>query len=149
MLVGEFCNRDVVIVDKTSSVRQASQLMRSQHVGDLVVVEERGGQRIPVGIITDRDIVLEVIAKDVDLDAVTIGDVMSFDLTTASEDDAVLETVKLMQAKGVRRVPVVDKRGALVGILAVDDLIELMQELVGDVSSLIVREQKREQRKRP
>ena len=149
MLVGEFCNRDVVIVDKTSSVRQASQLMRSQHVGDLVVVEERDGQRIPVGIITDRDIVLEVIAKDVDLDAVTIGDVMSFDLTTASEDDAVLETVKLMQAKGVRRVPVVDKRGALVGILAVDDLIELMQELVGDVSSLIVREQKREQRKRP
>ncbi len=149
MLVGEFCNRDVVIVDKTSSVRQASQLMRSQHVGDLVVVEERDGQRIPVGIITDRDIVLEVIAKDVDLDAVTIGDVMSFDLTTASEDDAVLETVKLMQAKGVRRVPVVDKRGALVGILAVDDLIELMRELVGDVSSLIVREQKREQRKRP
>ncbi len=149
MLVGEFCNRDVVIVDKTSSVRQASQLMRSQHVGDLVVVEERDGQRIPVGIITDRDIVLEVIAKDVDLDAVAIGDVMSFDLTTASEDDAVLETVKLMQAKGVRRVPVVDKRGALVGILAVDDLIELMRELVGDVSSLIVREQKREQRKRP
>ncbi len=149
MLVGEYCNRDVVIADKMCSVREASQLMRTQHVGDLIVVEERDGKRIPVGIVTDRDIVLEVIAKDVDLNAVAIGDVMSFELTTASEDDGVLETIKLMQTKGVRRVPVVDKRGALVGILAVDDLIELLQELVADISSLIVREQKREQRKRP
>lgn len=149
MLVGEYCNRDVVIVDKTCSVREASQLMRTQHVGDLIVVEERDGKRIPVGIVTDRDIVLEVIAKDVDLNDVAMGDVMSFELTTASEDDEVLETVKLMQTKGVRRVPVVDKRGALVGILTVDDLIELLQELVADISSLIIREQKREQRKRP
>jgi CBS domain-containing protein len=123
--------------------------MRTQHVGDLIVVEEHDGKRIPVGIVTDRDIVLEVIAKDVDLNAVAIGDVMSFELTTANEDDEVLETVKLMRAKGVRRVPVVDKQGALVGILAVDDLIELLQELVADIGSLIIREQKREQRKRP
>lgn len=149
MLVGEYCNRDVVIVDKACSVREAARLMRTQHVGDLIVVEERDGKRIPVGIVTDRDIVLEVIAKDVDLNAVAIGDVMSFELTTASEDDEVLETVKLMRAKGVRRAPVVDKQDALVGILAVDDLIELLQEFVTDIGGLIVREQKREQRKRP
>lgn len=149
MLVGEYCNRDVVIVDKACSVREAARLMRNQHVGDLIVVEERDGKRIPVGIVTDRDIVLEVIAKDVDLNAVAIGDVMSFELTTASEDDEVLETVKLMRAKGVRRAPVVDKQDALVGILAVDDLIELLQEFVTDIGGLIVREQKREQRKRP
>jgi CBS domain-containing protein len=149
MLVGEYCNRDVAIVEKGCSVREAGRHMRTQHVGDLIVVEEHDGKRIPVGIVTDRDIVLEVIAKDVDLNAVAIGDVMSFELTTANEDDEVLETVKLMRAKGVRRVPVVDKQGALVGILAVDDLIELLQELVADIGSLIIREQKREQRKRP
>ncbi len=149
MLVGEYCNRDVVIVDKECAVLEAAQLMRTQHVRDVIAVEQRDGKRIPIGIVTDRDIVLEVIAKDVDLNAVAIGDVMSFELTTANEGDEVLETVKVMRARGVRRVPVVDKQGALVGILAVDDLIELLQELIADIGGLIAREQKREQRKRP
>jgi CBS domain-containing protein len=146
MRVGEFCNRDVVIVDKGTQVLEAAQLMRSQHVGDLVIVEERAGKRIPVGIITDRDIVVEVIAKNVALDAVSIGDVMSFELTTVSEEDDIFDTVKLMRAKGVRRVPVVDKQGALAGILAVDDLLGLLDEFVGDVTGVIVREQAREKR---
>jgi CBS domain-containing protein len=149
MRVGEFCNRDVVIVDKGTQVLEAAQLMRSQHVGDLVIVEERAGKRIPVGIITDRDIVVEVIAKNVALDAVSIGDVMSFELTTVSEEDDIFDTVKLMRAKGVRRVPVVDKQGALAGILAVDDLLGLLDEFVGDVTGVIVREQAREKRIRP
>lgn len=149
MRVGEFCNRDVVIVGKDTQVLEAAQLMRSHHVGDLVVVEERAGKRIPVGIITDRDIVVEVIAKNVALDAVSIGDVMSFELVTARDEDEVLETIELMREKGVRRIPIVDKEGGLAGILAVDDLIELLQELVADVGGLIAREQKREQRGRP
>lgn len=149
MRVGEFCNRDVVIVDKGTQVLEAAQLMRSQHVGDLVIVEERAGKRIPVGIITDRDIVVEVIAKNVALDAISIGDVMSFELTTVSEEDDIFDTVKLMRAKGVRRVPVVDKQGALAGILAVDDLLGLLDEFVGDVTGVIVREQAREKRIRP
>jgi CBS domain-containing protein len=149
MRVGEFCNRDVVIVDKDAQVLEAAQLMRTHHVGDLVVIEERVGKRIPVGIITDRDIVIEVVAKNITLDAVSIGDVMSFELTTVSEDDDIFDTVKLMRTKGVRRVPVVDKQGALAGILAVDDLLGLLEEFVGDVTGVIVREQAREQKVRP
>lgn len=149
MRVGEFCNRDVVIVPKDAQVLEAAQLMRSYHVGDLVIIEERAGKRIPVGIITDRDIVVEVVAKNVALDAVSIGDVMSFELTTASEDDDIFDTVKLMRAKGVRRLPVVDKQGALTGILAIDDLLGLLEEFVGDVTGVIVREQAREQKVRP
>jgi CBS domain-containing protein len=149
MRVGEFCNRDVVIVDKDAQVLEAAQLMRTHHVGNLVVIEERGGKRIPVGIITDRDIVIEVVAKNITLDAVSIGDVMSFELTTVSEDDDIFDTVKLMRTKGVRRVPVVDKQGALAGILAVDDLLGLLEEFVGDVTGVIVREQAREQKVRP
>ena len=149
MRVGEFCNRDVVIVDKDAQVLEAAQLMRSHHVGDLVVIEERAGKRIPVGIITDRDIVIEVVAKNITLDAVSIGDVMSFELTTVSEDDDIFDTVKLMRTRGIRRVPVVDKQGALVGILAIDDLLGLLEEFVGDVTGVIVREQAREQKVRP
>lgn len=149
MRVGEFCNRDVVIVDKDAQVLEAAQLMRAHHVGDLVVIGERDGTRIPVGIITDRDIVVEVVAKNIALDAVSIGDVMSFELTTAGEDDDIFDTVKLMRTKGVRRVPVVDKQGALAGILAVDDLLGLLEEFVGDVTGVIVRGQAREQKVRP
>ena len=149
MRVGEFCNRDVVIVDKDAQVLEAAQLMRAHHVGDLVVIEERDGKRIPVGIITDRDIVVEVVAKNIALDAVSIGDVMSFELTTAGEDDDIFDTVKSMRTKGVRRVPVVDKQGALAGILAVDDLLGLLEEFVGDVTGVIVRGQAREQKVRP
>jgi CBS domain-containing protein len=149
MRVGEFCNRDVVIVDKDAQVLEAAQLMRTHHVGDLVVIEERVGKRIPVGIITDRDIVIEVVAKNITLDAVSIGDVMSFELTTVSEDDDIFDTVKLMRTNGVRRVPVVDKQGALAGILAVDDLLGLLEEFVGDVTGVIVRGQAREQKVRP
>ncbi len=149
MRVGEFCNRDVVVVRKDTQVLEAAQLMRSHHVGDLVVIEERAGKPIPIGIITDRDIVVEVVAKNVALDAVSIGDVMSFELTTAGEDDDIFDTVKLMRTKGVRRMPVVDKQGALAGILAIDDLLGLLEEFVGDVTGVIVREQAREQKVRP
>jgi CBS domain-containing protein len=118
-------------------------------VGDLVVAEERDGRRVPIGILTDRDIVIEVIAEDVDVGSVAIGDVMSFKLLTAREEDDTFDTIKLMQTKGVRRLPVVDKQGQLVGIVTIDDLIDLLAETLMDVAGLIAYEQKREERIRP
>jgi CBS domain-containing protein len=149
MSIGELCNRDVVITQKDSSVQAAAQLMRTHHVGDLVVVEERDDRRVPIGILTDRDIVIEVIAEKVDMETVAIGDVMSFDLVTVQEDDDIFDTIELMRIKGIRRVPVVDSQGGLVGILAVDDLIDVVAEMLWDVAGLIVQEQKRERRARP
>jgi CBS domain-containing protein len=149
MSIGEFCNRDVVITQKDSSVQAAAQLMRTHHVGDLVVVEERDDRRVPIGILTDRDIVIEVIAEKVDIEAVAIEDVMSFDLITVQEDDDIFDTIELMRTKGIRRVPIVDSQGGLVGILAVDDLIDVVAEMLWDVAGLIVQEQKRERRARP
>src|SRR3970282_2174334 len=85
MSIGEICNRETVFTTKESSIRQAAQLMREQHVGDLVVVEEKAGRRTPLGILTDRDLVIEILAKDVDMNTVTVGDVMSNELLTARE----------------------------------------------------------------
>ncbi len=145
MAIGEVCNRDVVVVKKDESALDAALLMRRFHVGDLVVIEEEGGQRIPVGILTDRDIVIEAVAEDVNSRELTVGDIMSADLVTVNEDEDIVDTVKMMRANGIRRVPVVDRSGVLVGIVTVDDLIELLAEVLDDLTKLIRREQKREQ----
>ncbi|MBI3778643.1 MAG: CBS domain-containing protein [Gammaproteobacteria bacterium] len=148
MSVGEICNRDVVFIHKEASIPDAARLMREYHVGDLVVVQEKTGKRVPVGIVTDRDIVLEVIAEGVSMDDVTVGDIMSNNLVTARENDGLFETVKVMRARGIRRLPVVDGGSELVGILSVDDLIDLFSEHIADLAWLIAREQRREEEKR-
>lgn len=147
MKVGEICTREVVIIEKNASVLEAAKLMRAYHVGDIVAVEPHPGERIPVGILTDRDIVVELIAGGVDLQSVTVGDVMSYQLVTALEDDDVIETVKRMRNRGVRRIPVVNGRGGLEGILSLDDLLDLLAEQLSDIVFLIKREQKEEEEK--
>lgn len=148
MSVGEYCNRGVVIVNKSESVREAISLMRTHHVGDVVVVDKEGGEPIPQGILTDRDIVLEILAEDVDLDAVNVGDVMSYELATVDEDTSLMDAIKVMRSKGVRRMPVVNKKGALVGILTADDVIELVAEQLADIVALISREGAKEMQRR-
>jgi len=144
MTIGKVCNREVVFIHAQASVPEAARLMREYHVGDLVVIKEKTGKRIPVGIVTDRDIVLEVIAEGVSMDDVSVGDIMSDNLVTARESDGLLETVKVMRAKGIRRLPVVNDDNELVGILSVDDLIDLFSEQIVDLARLIAREQGRE-----
>ncbi|MEW6331392.1 MAG: CBS domain-containing protein [Pseudomonadota bacterium] len=148
MLVGKICNREVVFVEPETSIAEAARLMREHHVGGLVVVREKSGKRVPVGMLTDRDLVIEVIAEDVEMGDISVGDIMSNQLTTARESDDLLETLKLMRARGIRRLPVIDDDGALAGILTVDDLIDLFAEQIADLARLIAVEQKREQQKR-
>lgn len=128
MSTGEFCTREVVITEKDSSILEVAQLMRTFHVGDVVVVEHRGEQAVPLGIITDRDIVVELIAQEVDLGSVTVGDIMSYDLLSVREDEGIWEVLLQMCDRGVRRIPVVNEEGGLEGILALDDMIELLAE---------------------
>jgi CBS domain-containing protein len=148
MSAGEYCNREVVVIDDTASVREAIALMRTHHVGDVIVVEKKADARKPLGILTDRDIVLELLAEDVDLDAVNVGDVMSYELETVGEDVKYLDAIKVMRAKGIRRLPVVNSRSELIGILTVDDVLELIAEQLSDLVSLITRERKQESARR-
>ncbi len=148
MSVGEVCNREVVIIGSRESIVGAARLMREYHVGDVVVVEERKGVRFPVGILSDRDIVIEVLAQDVEPNEVDVDDVMSRDLLTAGEGDQLLDTIKQMKTHGVRRVPVVGESGALVGILALDDVIELIAEELNDLVGLVTSELRHERERR-
>jgi CBS domain-containing protein len=149
MSVGEICNRRVVTAEKNTSILDASELMRQHHVGDLIVVDMNSGLPVPVGIITDRDIVLGVLAKKADPEALIVQDVMSTDLLTAKEEDGIFETLQRMRAKGVRRVPIVNHQNSLIGILTLDDLLELLAGELGDLVKLIGSERDREERTRP
>lgn len=149
MAIGEICNREVVVVTRETPVVEAAQLMRHHHVGDVVVVLEEAGLRTPVGILTDRDIVVEVVAAGLDPAGLKVGDIMAPDLATVREDTGVFEAIRYMRDKGVRRMPVVDADGDLIGILALDDLLDLLAEELNALARLIAREQNREARLRP
>jgi len=144
MPVGEICNREVVVSDKTMSVVEAARLMRTHHVGDLVVVDERDGRKLPVGIVTDRDIVVEVVAAGVNPDALKVGDIMGLDVATVRESEGLFEALRYMRDKGVRRMPVVDSAGGLVGLLTLDDLLSLLAEEMTELAKLVSQERQRE-----
>ena len=149
MTVGKFCNREVIIAEKDSSVVEVAKLMRSHHVGDVVIVATSGDRTKPIGILTDRDIVIEIIAADVPLDSVSAGDVMSYELVTAKEGDSIWDTLQHMRAKGIRRVPVVNDAEELQGILSIDDLLELFAEELNLLAKVPFREQLVEGATRP
>lgn len=144
MKAGQICNHHVVTVSPDDSIRTAAELMRQHHVGDVVVAERNGKSLSPLGILTDRDIVVAVIAEDVGLDEITVRDTMTDQLITANEDDDLLATLMQMRENGVRRLPVVDKAGRLVGILTADDVIGVVARELAEVWALIVRQQGRE-----
>jgi CBS domain-containing protein len=148
MKAGELCNREVVTATRETTIPEAARLMRDHHVGSLVIVETHEGCMEPVGIITDRDVVIEVIAEDVDLNTVTAGDIMSYALLKISEQESVFDTAQRMRARGVRRVPVISGTGELIGILALDDMLELLSEELSLLAKLTSREGEQEQKKR-
>lgn len=130
------------------SIEEAARMMRDNHVGCLVVIRQSEGRVEPVGIMTDRDIVIELIAKSVPIEDVTVGDIMSFALLKVTEDETVFETAQRMRSRGVRRVPVITNSGELAGILALDDILSLLGEELSLLTKLMQREAEQEAKKR-
>lgn len=113
MRIGDVCTRNVVYCGARASSLEVAQIMRNSHVGDVVVVEQSNGERVPIGIVTDRDLVIEVLAKEIDPADIRAGDLMSAELVTAGENETVYEVITRMRAKGVRRIPIVNEHGGL------------------------------------
>lgn len=149
MSVGQFCNRETIIVRKEDSIVATAKLMRQCHVGSVVVVDDTDGITRPAGIVTDRDLVLEVLAAELDPEIVTIGDLVGYELVTAAEGDGIWESLQRMRTRGVRRMPVVDAKGGLVGIISVDDLLEILAAELSEVTKVMAREHLREEKTRP
>jgi CBS domain-containing protein len=144
LTAGGVCTTPVATVYRGTSLSEAARLMRDEHVGCLVVVEQAEPGRVVVGLLTDRDIVVSVVAKDLDARQLPVSEAMSTDVVTVREHDSVLDVVELMRRKGVRRVPVTGPQGVLVGLVALDDLLRVlaaeMQALAGAIASERLRE---------
>jgi CBS domain-containing protein len=148
MTVGELCNRTVIVASRAARLDEAARLMREHHVGTIVVVDETAAGNKAAGIVTDRDIVIEVVASGVNPATVTVEEIMAPDLVVAKEGDDLLDTLTKMRAKGIRRVPVVNGDGTLVGILSLDDVLGVLAEQVDGMVKVIAQEQAREARTR-
>lgn len=148
MQVGEICTREVICASAETTIAAAAKLMRQYHIGDVIVTREESGRRIPLGIVTDRDVVLGVVAPELNPSTLTVGDIMGPDLVTAPETEDVFDAVQRMRNKGVRRIPIVQEDGGLAGILSIDDVIEILAEEMNQLARLISREQLHEQETR-
>ena len=136
MSVGRICVRRVVIASHGDSVRQAADRMLAEDVGALVVLD---AERRPVGIVTDRDLVARCIAGRRDPEQTTVGDVMSKPAARVDEATPIEDALAEMMRAGARRLPVVDDEGRLVGILALDDVLELLVEEGATIGRLLAR----------
>jgi len=141
MRIGGIATLEAVHCKREASVLEAALLMRKHHVGDLIVVDEVAGALSPVGMLTDRDIVVSLVAEGLDATIIEAGDIMSPELLAASEDADVHETIERMRFKGVRRMPVINASGNLVGIISVDDLMEFLAEEMTELSRISLRQQ--------
>jgi CBS domain-containing protein len=139
MNVIDVCKRNVVTIGPAEELKTAAQLMRERHIGYLVVVEPSGlsGAPRPIGVLTDRDLVITVLAKGEDPSGLRAGDVMTRDPVTVREDKPLAFALSEMRRIGVRRLPVIDGAGQLTGILSLDDVLDaLAAELAGVVGSI-------------
>ena len=149
MTVGKFCNREVVVAKRGNTILDVAKLMRQYHVGDVVIVDTIDDRNIPVGIITDRDIVVELLATEVSLAEIAVGDAMSFEVVTAHEYASIWDALQTMRSHGIRRIPVVNDAGGLEGILCADDLLELLADELSTLAGIPGRQCQGEKEKRP
>ena len=145
MKVREFCSRTVAVIGPDATLREAALLMRDAHVGALVVTERKAGVTRPVGVITDRDIVVAVVAvPGARPEGIRVRDVMSPHLLLAREDDGLAEIVKAMREGGVRRLPVAAADGSLFGIVTLDDVLRVLGGELGNLALALSRGREQE-----
>lgn len=142
--VRDLAAHDVVTVTPSTTLAECAQIMRAQHVGTVVVIDDKDKRDNPRGIVTDRDIVIEAVAVGLDPNTLTAGDVMARPLATVRESDDIVDALARMREHGVRRLPVLDDAGHLAGIIAVDNLLEVLAEQIDAVVRIIKAEQTRE-----
>lgn len=144
MNVGEICTREVVYCAPETRVDEIAQLMRSHHVGDLIVATPRGDRLLPVGIVTDRDLAVRPIGRAQGPGELTARDLMSDRLVTVLETEDLYDAIREMRFKGIRRLVVVDAGKSLVGVLTADDVIEFLAEELTEIARIGPRQAKLE-----
>jgi len=132
----------VITVRPEEDLATAARLMREKHIGYLVVVEPtpQEGGFVPIGVLTDRDIVVSVVAPEIDPRTIRVGDAMTAKPVTVMAEDSVTDTLEQMKRIGVRRLPVVGDYGNLQGVVSLDDILAIMARDLGNLAGAINRE---------
>ena len=148
MLLKEICTPDVVHCSPETTALGLARLMRERHVGDVVVVEDPQNDQTPIGLVTDRDLVVEVLGRERDPARVCAREIMRKPVVIARTSEDTAQAVERMKAHGVRRIPVMDEHRRLAGIVCLDDLLRQLAAEAGALVEIVSREQDREHRDR-
>lgn len=148
MSISECSNIGVVCCEADTPIPDVAALMRKHHVGDVVVVEKKEGSSIPIGVVTDRDIVIETIALQLDAKVFTAGDIMNAPIVTARESEGLIEILRVMREHKIRRMPIVTDAGTLYGIVTADDIINLLAAELSLMTGAIIEQPAREAERR-
>ncbi len=140
MRIQDICTHRVASVTATESLIDAAAVMRERHVGNVVVVEETDDKSKVIGILTDRDIIVAVVAAGLTPESLLVSDVMSKPVYCSGSTQDVFDAVAIMREHGVRRLPVLDEQGYLAGIVAADDIWLALTGQLKILSEIIVRE---------
>jgi signal-transduction protein with cAMP-binding, CBS, and nucleotidyltransferase domain len=135
MRIGDVCTYEVATCLRGVSAREVARVMRDRQVDDVVVVEPCNSEMLPIGIVTDRDLVVRIVAAGCDADALTAGDVMHDQVATAFASESVYDAVRRMEHLGIG-LPVVNERRHLVGIVAAGDIVRLMGQELSEVGRI-------------
>ncbi len=138
--LASLCKQPVRVVTPETTIRSAAKMMREHHVGALIIVDKDTSAPKPIGIVTDRDIVVAIVALELDPDIFLVDDLLDRPLIVAKAEQRIREGLELMRSKGVRRLPLVDKAGKLMGIVTLDDLLGELAKDMNCLSEIVERE---------
>lgn len=146
MKLKDLCVLDAVCCLPDTTVTAAAQLMRQKHVGDLIVVDNDDDEREPIGMVADRDIVIEVVSHQKNPNMTAVRDIMTRQVVIAASDEDVDVALERMRTHGVRRLPIVDFKGFIIGIVTLDDLLKAHAEEGAALAEIVSKGQRRESR---
>ncbi len=142
MFVGQYCDKKISTLTQDSSILDAAQVMRKNHVGEVIIVEKKMGKVIPVGLITDRDLVVEILAMEIDIETINLGCIMCIELVTVNYDSSLNKALEIMQHHGIRRAPVVGNKGELIGIINIEAVIKVLSQDMAKILKLFNNERR-------
>jgi CBS domain-containing protein len=134
MRITDICTREVVMIDQAATLQQAATLMREQHVGALLVTGDSGGAPQVVGVVTDRDLVIEAVARGSDPRQTQIGRLAEAKLAVVPASATVDEAISAMKERGVRRLVVSGDNGQLFGLVSLDDLLAALSHEMAELA---------------
>lgn len=137
MIIEKIGSNAVIAISKQASLQEAARLMKQSNIGAVVVVDNKDQYPIPCGILTDRDIIMHLLSEDINLDKIKVEDIMSRDLFLVDRKQEIRTVIQQMSAKRIRRAPIVDDDGRLIGMVSTDDLVIFLVDQLNDIATLI------------